>query len=379
MAGTRFGFKNRFYWGRVKQAAYGTANPLTSGIHIFDLDGSNPPLRSGRVTVGDGDRANGSEAELRAEGYDRFIKGSQIACDASYELLGLAMGYACGKDAHTTVSAEQRHAITLATHGTFPGAATVQQNLDGATVNTTHDLRALDMLVQRAELSWSGSGLAKIAITPHFSGREATAATISSPAQVVTYIPGNKINVHLATTSDGSSVWNGTWTPATVAGTFANGSNFSGGSPFSFGSTVQSGRLVIENVIAAGTDKGAGGSSGSGVYGVEPDIERRIITLELKVKLDNSTDDFVRAALASLPQYSIIVEGVNDRLISANPHCFASVIPLCRLLDAPEPSGGLGVSVDTLNFRALKTSGGTDRDIFAHYQADTVAGAYCGA
>lgn len=371
-----FGFNGRVYWSRLRQAAEGTDNIGTAGPFVLDCDGGGTPWRRDKNTMDDGDRATGVDNTQRVQDLDYFIKGDPISCDASPEIVGLAMAACLGDDAVSTPSTgETLHTVTRVAAGTNPSVFTMQQNTDGSTANSVRDIRPLDVLIQRFELSWSDSGLAKIRITTKTTGRVGTVADISSPASVATYIPGNKINVLIAPVTNEQSAWNGSYTAPSSAGVFANAGNVSGERDLA--GLIKSGTLWVEQIIGEGTDKGGGSSTGAGIYGMVPKIKALRAGLDLTWLLNDTTDDFIYDLFgATYPRYTILVECVLDKLINTHPYGFMTVLPFCKLLNTPDPSSGLDSVRDSVKFRADKTYTGTSREIIHHFNYDQTTGVY---
>lgn len=371
-----FGFNGRVYWSRVRQATDGVDNIGSAGPFVIDCDGGGTPWRRDKNKMPDSSRATGVDNAQRVQDLEYFIKGDPISCDASPEIVGLAMAAMLGDDTVTTPSTgEKLHTITRVASGTAPSVFTMQQNADGATANSVRDIRPLDVLIRRFELSWSDSGFAKIKITTKTTGRVGTTADIGGPASVATYVPGNKINVLVAPVTDEQSAWNGSYTAPASPGVFANAGNIAGERDLA--GLIKSGTLWVEQILGEGTEKGGGSSTGAGIYDIVPRIKTLNAGLDLTWLLNDTTDDFIYDLFgANYPRYTILVECVLDKLVNTHPYGFMTALPFCDLLQTPDPSSGLDSIRDSVKFRADKTYTGTSREIIAHFNYDQTTGVY---
>jgi len=374
LTSARRGFKKRLNVGRLR-GTYGTGNALSSGVFVLDTLPS-PPIRPQVATVTDKELATGEEFAQKQIPLEISVNHTWQMW-AGNESLAIGMAFALGDDAISGAN-PYTHAMTMAAAGTYPGAMTVEEHIDGATGSSTTDKRLIDLTVTEVSLSWGRTGMAQISLTVQGSGRSAALANPSSQSVVNVYIPANKIQVYVASAStEGQSNWNGSFTGATSAGTLANASNISGN--VAIGQLLESGKLTVRNILEA--DRAAGSSTAAGIYGEQPEVVRREATFECKLIEDNTSDDFLYALLASSQtdnaEYTIMIDWATDKQITgSNYYSGMIVLPLCGIEQTPDGEATLELAKDNIRFFAKKTYAGTSRDPIHAYFYDAQSAVY---
>lgn len=374
LTSARRGFKKRLFVGRLA-GTYGTGNALSSGVYVFDTL-PNAPIRPQVATVTDKELATGVEFAQKQIPLEVSVNHTWQMW-AGAESLATAFAFALGDDAVSGAN-PYTHAVTMAAAGTYPGAMTVQEHINGDTEDSTTDKRLIDLTVTEVSLSWGRTGMAQLSMTVQGSGRSAALKTSISGGPVNVYIPANKIQVYIAAAgTEGTSTWGGSFTGATSAGVPANESNISGEAKI--GHLLESGKLTFRNVLEA--DRAAGMSTAAGIYGEQPEVVRREATFECKLIEDNTSDDFLYALLGSTQtdnaEYTIMIDWATDKVITSG-HYYSGmiVLPLCMIRQTPDGDATLELAKDNIVFEAKKTYAGTSRDPIHVYFYDAQSGVY---
>lgn len=356
--GLQSGKLQRLYLGQTAESTFGT---VVTPTHVFNAESGLDIQGIVHDILSDRDHASGAEY-MKVQYPHRKRAPMTIPLPLSPEAWGFVMGFGIGDDTKAGSASDITHAFTQpAMHALLP-AFTVEYHANGATYDSDTDWLMAGNYIKSWSLSIPREGWPTITAITDGAGYLTAGSTQTESGLVApsVLVPAPKCRVRIkAAGTEGQTEWGGTWTYATVAGTFANtiSSDFDL-TPYLDGITI-TGNNDPQGENAAGT------SSGSGVVGARPYYGRREVKVEGKWLAGTDTKALDRAISNSTQlnnaEYTMLVEWVSDTSTGTSSiRSGGLVLPLLGLSGKPKKTTGLGVGMRDFALEAKSVRAGTD-------------------
>jgi hypothetical protein len=331
-----------------KQAGDGTFRADPANAYDFYLDALNTEqLRTARRIMLDTQQATGREFPVTEVPTEYELPSQPVSAWLDHHLLAFLLGYGLGTDTVDVAGTNRTHAFNLIDKNSFPPTFPVEDHLEGEASDATIDFEHLGCWTDSWTLEWGTEDFVTATWNIAGSGDTGVVGTQIESADtqmgVNGYFTANKTRVwYKAADSEHNSSWSGTHTPQAASGVFTNDDNFTGATATNLSELCTSFRLNFSNNPVRA--RSGGTSSGSGIYGAQPKIGRREVSLEIEgfqQGTDAETKVLLTSTRANNYEASIGIEFVSDVAIGSSFYSGFIVLPLVGLRAIPDSGGAM--------------------------------------
>lgn len=370
------GYRGLWLIKAQKESSYAATGPAMT--HWIRTIGDDPDPRPSVEVQDDAGEQTGSEFPIHQEMLERsFAFGRNF--NVCTETLGLFGAFAAGRDTVSTPgSTDKLHSITLAPDDERLGSFACEYHANGVTPDSDTDWEFRGCNVNEFELSASRRGLVRgrVAIIGSHTAAASETPTLASLRTNGPRFASNKVLLSIAEcTTEHESVWDGTFGRQSGAGNV--------GRPVYLETPllgVDSWRFRFANNHDEESRFGAGTSASQTIVGIEPEIDRRSISLEVTLRHDDAGRDLIKKlwdkSSTNNSEFAVMISGVGDGLLTDGPHQFGIILPICGIQQVPQSNSGLGIRSSTFSFMAKKDQSADNFDPFYLFVMNSYASAY---
>lgn len=378
--------KQQFFMSRESETGFGTGTGATI-THALNPVSGLTGMRLQRNMKPNLDQSTGYEGATESYPLEYYMGPNPITFYSDARTDGLFRGHMMAIDTVTETSTDSGvfvHAHRIGSvPGTFPGSFICSTRIERAVPDSQFDKMYHGVYIE--SLVTTGGTTDFVTVTPTFSGCGKTATAHSGGADgLIGHAPEfaahkTKISIQPIVTK-GTSPYDGSFTPVTSPGVFANTLTGTGAIDLT-AEGIESWTLTENLNIDQASKLRPGVTSGPGAYQGCPNVMRRTweltVTGESTEAIQALTYLYENQTIADQAHYAVVIERVSDVEVVASSGVYWSevnVMPIAQIMPVAYDDGERVKS--TLTFQAMNPTGGTANRMFYSFTVDDEENSY---